>query len=60
MPMNKRNCLSGKDHSALVNIRMEIQDAKPHYSKAMHKKMLEIADWLLACVETQIVIRKKK
>jgi hypothetical protein len=36
---------------ALVNIRMEIQDAEAHYTPAMHKRMMALIDEFLALAD---------
>ncbi len=35
------------DRSALINIRMDIQDAAEHYSEGVHPRMMRIVDGLL-------------
>jgi hypothetical protein len=39
--------LSNKERSAMTNIRMEIADAKKHYTKDMHRRMMLLIDRLL-------------
>jgi hypothetical protein len=42
--------LSKQERAAMTNIRMEIFDAKKHYSKPMHRRMMLLIDRLLGFV----------